>query len=341
MVKMVKEDNYKKRIESLINDLKNSIRITIKTQHNNNKELLEDLKLYVANDLKDEDKVYIDVLYKLANRKNTKDCVFSLNSITTKANAAYVVLLERIIKAYKVDKKEAIKIAINSQTDRNKFTDAYDKFNNYYVNASLYKYILDDVLKAVNENNKPNEEKRNTYINKKAMTLSIDNIYNDIYRSGLSLLDYAHTHFIDSKKHKNFFRPDLLNIESALANALLDRKDTCLDELINIINMINNGELEDGIEYYKLTKLNPATLKNIAKDYNLNTVTLSKFVSNNANPQNEEYKINTIIEGKLVIAEEEVSEELKLQAKQYMIDLDMPLSIKYYSNIVRKLIKSK
>ena len=43
----------------------------------------------------------------------------------------------------------------------------------------------------------------------------------------------------------------------------------------------------------------------------------------------------------MVINQEEVSEEIKIQAKQYLIDNELPINTKYYKIMLRKLIKDK
>ena len=339
----MKEQTYKEKVETLIAYLKNQASFSINTLHSDEFDLLNDVKRYSRNYGNEDNKVYLDVLTKLANEFATrKDSIFSINISVEKHRAAYVELLERIVYTYQnVSKEEAIKIAYNSLETRTKFTDALQRFYTNFANAILYKGILDEVLVGVNETlDSKVTIKRGTFVDRGAMAYNNHDLYNRVYNSGLSLLDYAHKHFIDSFQQKDYFRPEAVGCNSKIAKVILERPNTCLDELINVINLLNEGEL-DIFGYYELTKLNPLFLKNIAKEHNLVTTNLSKFVSKNANPHSEESKVNKEMAGERIINSEVVSDELKIKAKQALVELDMPLTVSYYNQKLRQLIKSK
>ena len=339
----MKEKQYKKNIDTLIFYLKNQAAFSATTLYDNEMELLSDIKKYARYYGNEDNQVYIDILTKIAeDYVPGRESIFSFDKGAGRHRAAYVDLLERVITAYKNEgREEAVKIAYNSQDTRTKFIESLERFNSNFANSVLYKDILDDVLAGVKEKmNNRAVIKRNTYLDNKALCSTCDNFYDKVYNSGLSLLDYAHQNYVDAFNHKNYFRPDLVGCEEKMAKEIMARKDTCTAELINVINLINNDEI-DIFGYYELTKINPLYLKPIAKENGLNSANLSKFITKYSNPHAEEFKVDREMEGKLVIASEEVSAELKASAKQALVDLGMPLTVPYYNQMVRKLIKSK
>ena len=332
---------YKQKIENLISYLKNGAAFYTTIEYKSNSDMKYDLKRYMRIYSNDENKVYLDILCKVADEDLKNNHIFGFDIGSRRNAASYLTLIERVLYAYKNEgKKTAVNIAFNSESTRVRFSDSYERFLSNFYNAILYKDVLDDVLKDVKEKCKSDDKKRTTYINNKALCSTNDNIYIIVKESGLSLLDFAHRFYVDNLLHKNFLRPDVVCKDSKLASELMQRESTCLPELIDVINKINNNEI-DVIDYYKLTKLNPLYLKNIAKDLGIATPNLSKFVYSNQNPHSEEYKVNLAMNGTLIISNEEVSEELKQKAKQIMVDLDIPLIPNYYNKMVRKLIKSK
>ena len=339
----MKEKGYKKNIETLISYLKNQASFSATTLYDNEMELLNDIKRYSKEYGNEENKIYLDILTKVAeDYVPGRAAIFAFDKGAGRHRPAYVDLLERVITAYKRDgKEEAIKIAYNSLDSRTKFTNALERFNANYANAVLYKAMFDEVSKGVEEKlNNRAVISRNTYLDNKALCSTYDDLYHRVYNSGLSLLDYAHQNYIDSFKINNYFRPDLGGCEEKMATEIMSRKDTCMDILIDVINKINNEEI-DVFGYYELTKLNPLHLKTIAKDNNLGAPALSKFITKHANPHDEESKVLKEMDAKLVINSEEISYDLKLQAKNALDNLGMPQTVSYYNQMLRKLIKSR
>ena len=333
---------YCRKIESLIYYLKIGAAFKTTIAYSNKADFLRDLKKYIKNDLTDENKVYIDILYKMAISKKGEDlCIFYYNNDPLFAKYKYIELISEVLNTYKNNKEEAITIAVKSFDKYTKYPDALKKFNNKFYNAILYRDILNEVLEEAIKRYKEPEEKRNSYLNLDALRHSNDDIYQEVYDSGLSLLDYAHTYFVDSTAHQRFFSPRIAGCDKDLVDEILSRKDTCLNELFNVISKIDTGEIADAIDYYELTMLNPLYLKKLANEYNLLSIPVRKFISKNINPHSEKTMVEGQIKEKMIINNTEVSREIKVLARDKMIEMGMPLSAAYHKQFIRKLLKSK
>ena len=297
----------------------------------------------------EENRKYVDVLTNIGRVcKNDMVKYFDINGEESTGNDNYDFIIRKVLREYKTNKDKAIIIACDSlvsgsKYDRLLFEKAVEAFNDRYVNSNLFMDDLLEILKLVDEKrNKP--AKRTTYLDNKSLTSKVESsthndIYQRVYNSGLSLRDYAHKNFVDSKL-RNFFNPVANGFDERMSQEILSRKDIFTGEILEVVNKINNEEI-DIIEYYKLTKLNPVVLRNIAKEHGIITATLSKFANAYANPSSDEEKLDKFIVGYMVVSEEVASDEIKSDAKLALIDNEIPLTIGCYRQMVRQLIKSK
>ncbi len=297
----------------------------------------------------DQNRKYVDVLTNIGRiSKNDMVKYFDINGEESKGNDNYDFIIRKALMEYKVNKDRAVRTALDglvsgSGCGSSMFEKAVEAFKDRYVNSNLFMDDLLEILRLCDE--KRNEPaKRTTYSDGKLLTLKVESashndVYQRVYNSGLSLRDYAHKNFVDSKL-RNFFNPAANGFDERMSQEILSRKDTFTDEILDIANKIINEEI-DIIEYYKLTKLNPVVLRNIAKEHGIITATLSRFANTYANPSSDEEKLDKFIGGYKVVSEETSSEKIKLVAKQALIDMGIPLTISCYKPMLRQLIKSK
>lgn len=297
----------------------------------------------------EENRKYVDILTNIGNVKS-QDMVkyFDLNGEENSRTDNYDFIIRKVLREYKINKDKAIRIACDSLVSGSRynsllFEKAVEAFKDRYVNSNLFMDDLLEILRLSNE--KRNEPaKRTTYLDSKSLTSKVESsthndIYQRVYNSGLSLRDYAHKNFVDSKL-RNFFNPVANGFDERMSQEILSRKDIFTSEILEVVNKINNEEI-DIIDYYKLTKLNPVVLRTIAKENGIITATLSKFASAYANPSSDEEKLDKFIVGYKVVSEEVASDEIKSDAKLALIDNEIPLTIGCYKQMVRQLIKSK
>ena len=297
-----------------------------------------------------QNRKYVDVLTNIG--KVNKDGMvkyFDIDGEESIGNDNYDFIIRKALREYRTNKDRAVRTALDglvsgAKYDSSMFEKAVEAFKDRYVNSNLFMDDLLEILRLCDE--KRNEPaKRTTYLDNKSLTSKEENashsdIYQRVYNSGLSLRDYAHKNFIDSNKIKNFFNPIANGFDEGMSQEILSRKDTFTDEILDVVNKIINEEI-DIIDYYKLTKLNPVVLRNIAKEHGIITAALSKFANAYANPSSDEEKLDKFIVGYKVVGEEVASEEIKSDAKQVLIDNEIPLTIGCYKQMVRQLIKSK
>ena len=297
----------------------------------------------------DQNRKYVDILTNIGNVKS-QDMVryFDLNGEENSRTDNYDFIIRKVLREYKINKDRAVRTALDglvsgSSYDCLLFEKAVEAFKDRYVNSNLFMDDLLEILKLVDERkNKP--AKRTTYLDSKSLTSKVErsthnDVYQRVYNSGLSLRDYAHKNFVDSKL-RNFFNPVANGFDKRMSQEILSRKDIFTGEILEVVNKINNEEI-DIIDYYKLTKLNPVVLRTIAKENGIITATLSRFANAYANPSNDEEKLDKFIVGYKVVSEEVASDEIKSDAKLALIDNEIPLTIGCYKQMVRQLIKSK
>ena len=335
---MMNEDIIK--IRRLFSYLKNYVSFGISTEYRDMDRFKEVLEEYKKTNMRDEDKIYIEVLERMAYAKKPADTqIFSLTENIQKNSYVYVNFLEMVFKKYLKNRDKAIKLAYENEGTFNSFDNAMERLNNSFVNAIVYKDMADDIS---NEIKKLNEEKLRIQEakNKKNTNNDIVSIYDRVYNSGLSLLDYAHEHFVDTNGVRSYLRPDISGCNKEMADVILSRKDTHLNEILSIIEMINDDSINI-LEYYKKTRLNPTFLSLIAKEHGLSSVNLSIFVNKYKNPHNEAKQIENLIEGKLVLEQEEVSKETMINMYNKMKEMDMVLKYKYFLDYLRDDIKKE
>jgi hypothetical protein len=333
---MKKEDIIK--IRRLFSYLKNYAAFGISTEYRDMDMFKKALEEYKQTNMREEDKIYIKILERMANAKKPSDTqIFSLANSVQKTSYAYVNFLEMVFKKYLKNRDKAIKFAYENEGTFNSFDNAIERLNNGYVNSIIYKDMAEDIS---NEIKKINEEKQRIQDAKKKKNTDNDitSIYHKVYNSGLSLLDYAHEHFVDTNGVKSYFRPDISGCDKEMAEVILSRKNTHINEVLDIISSINDGKMTI-LEYYKKTRLNPSFLIIIANEYGLLSVSLRIFVSKYKNPHNEINQIESLIEGKLVLESEEVSKETMINMYNKMKEMDMVLKYKYFLDYLREDIK--
>ena len=297
----------------------------------------------------EENRKYVDVLTNIGRVcKNDMVKYFDLNGEESIGNDNYDFIIRKALREYKVNKDRAARTALDglvsgARYDSSMFGKAVEAFKDRYVNSNLFMDDLLEILRLSNE--KRNEPaKRTTYLDSKSLTSKVESsthndIYQRVYNSGLSLRDYAHKNFVDSKL-RNFFNPVANGFDERMSQEILSRKDIFTGEILEVVNKINNEEI-DIIDYYKLTKLNPVVLRTIAKENGIITATLSKFANAYANPSSDEEKLDKFMVGYKVVSEEVAIDEIKSDAKLALIDNEIPLTIGCYKQMVRQLIKSK
>ena len=246
----------------------------------------------------------------------------------------YAFYLYKILKAYNISEEKGIRVAKETVKTSKKLSSMIEKFQKYYANADDYVKNLYDVMFALN-NKTP--KKQTTYLPYEKATperTEKANIVKNIYESGLSMLDYF------------FYNPTPLGVSTYFnerchrqdksALEIKRRENTTYSTIIDIINKINNKEL-DYVEYFEITKLNPYHLIAIAKENNLYTDELAKFI--NLLRTNKPVDVERELNGVLVINEEVIPRKVKEQAIEYLNSINAPMDVVVYDNMVRRLIK--
>ena len=333
---LITKNTYIKNIRTLINYLKSFCNFRISTVYRNIDSFKSDLNTFKKYNMKEEDVVYIEILERMANAKKPADIqIFSLTDNQQKNVYAYVNFLEQVFRTYQEDREKAIKMALDNEGSFNSFENSMKRLNNGYCNAILYKPMADDIISEMKKRKTTKADK-----NKVVEDINNDSIYHRVYNSGLSLLDYAHEHFIETNGIKSYFKPEISGCSKEMAAEIKSRKDKHLNEILSIIEMINDGYL-DIVDYYKKTRLNPVFLTNLAKEHGLSSVKLACFVNKYKNPHHETKQIEKLIDGKLVIDHEEVSKETMVKVFNKMKEMDMVLKYTYYMDFLREDIENE
>ena len=330
-------DNYVLRIRRLIAYFNTYSNFSLCIVYKNVSDLQKELKLYKENNMRNGDEVYIQILERMAYPKTPADRqLFALTDNQQKKVYAYVNLLENVFNTYMVDRNEAIRMAWNAEGTRVSFSGAVERLKNGYCNAILYKEMYDDILCELSKKQKPvtKVKKSKTGENNIITNDSECNIFHKVYNSGLSLLDYAHTHFVDINCCKSYFRPDISGCCKEMADELYSRKINCIDELKEIIDLIINRKITI-LEYYKRTRINPAFLPRLAKDFKIiegNNVSLNCFSNKYKDPHNEIRQIENLLTHSLIIDKEEVDTEFMKKIYQEMKDNNEPLKYSLFKD---------
>ena len=239
-----------------------------------------------------------------------------------------------ILKAYSENKDKGLRVAKEYIKTRKAYLSFVEHFKKKYVNAEDYLADLEEISKVFD---KKEEKKCKTFINNenfKDDPAEKLNFLKKIYDSGLSLMDYFYYNYVPIDFNRFFsYRCDKKDKQ---ALAIVKRNNTTYPLVVQLINKINNDEI-DYVGYYETTKLNPCYIVAIAKENNIYTAQLAKFISKLRlnRPVNVEKELN----GELVINEQYISRELKEEAIRYLNSIDAPIDLALYNNMVRRLVK--
>ena len=240
----------------------------------------------------------------------------------------------KILKAYSENRDKGIRVAKEYIKSKNTFINTVGYFQKQYSNADEFLDAIEDIALSYDEKK---TKKPTGYINTETIKRDTNEkkmILKKIYDSGLSMLDYFF-YYCTPLGFSTYFGERCLRNDK-LALEINKRKDKTIPLIIEIIDKINNSEI-DYVGYYETTRLNPYHLIAIAKDNDMYTDILARFVStlrtnNRLNIQNE-------LNGTLVIEEEQISREIKEQAIEYLNSINAPMDTVVYNNMVRRLIK--
>ena len=238
----------------------------------------------------------------------------------------------KILNAYKENNDKGIRVAKEYFKSEKAFQKAIDRFEKAHINADEFLDDLNDILPSYGNVVK----KEKGYINRSIYrdTEAMRKVLIAIHESNLSLLDYC---FYNSTTFgfATYFG-ECIRRNNKKAIEIKNRKDKTYKVIIEIINKINNEEL-DYVGYYETTNLNPYLLINIARENDLYTDVLARFIS--VLRANNQLNIEKELNGVLVISEEEIPREIKEQAIEYLNSINAPMDTVVYNNMVRRLIK--
>ena len=264
-----------------------------------------------------------------------EDNIFSLDELfLCKAYPNYAFKLHKILNAYKSNKEKGIRLSKELIKNKKTLENTIEKFKEKYSNYDEYINDLNDIVNSYDSQ----EKKVTQYVDNTKLrndTRKGKNLLQDIYDSGLGLLDYYFYNRVPINFYA-YYSNRLCNKDPmALEISLRENKTTPI--LLDLIKKIDNDEL-DSVGYYEITKLNPYYLIKIAKDNNMYSKNVSKFIY----LLRYSYKINiqSELNNNLVIDSIEVNKETKEQAIEYLQSLDAPINVTNYKSMVRRLIKS-
>ena len=246
----------------------------------------------------------------------------------------YAFKFHKILNAYRINKEKGIRLSKDLIKGKVTFSNAIEKFKEKYSNYSEYIDDLNCILSAYDNK----EKKESTYVNsykvRNDRKEDIELLQN-IYESGQSIIDYYFYNKVSINFYSFFKNRVKLNDQIAVEIDLRENKTEPI--LLDLIKKIDSGDI-DYVGYYEITKLNPYYLMIIAKENNIYSENVSKFINllRNSNRIN----IQTEINGNLVIDSMKVSKETKEQAIEYLKSIEAPIDAVNYNNMVRRLIKS-
>ena len=261
--------------------------------------------------------------------------VFSLDQTFLSSDYPnYAFSVYKILIAYNSNKEKGIRLAKDSIKSKDNFIKIIERLKKKYSNMSDFDEAFEVILLSYDNKVKKCE----TYVDSKKIKNDCaekKELLAKIYNSGLSIIDYYFYNTVNI--NINAFVNDKCSENNKMALEVRNRKDTTMSKIIDIINRINNGEL-DYVGYYETTCLYPYFLMEIAKSNNLYTDVLAEFIRNLR--MNNFIVIEKELDGTLVINDEEVPRELKVQAIEYLKQIEAPIDMTTYNNMVRRLIKS-
>ena len=322
-------------IKTMLQDQKSLKTVILFNYYENERIFLQDAKSYLQYCTSDEEKIELDLLINTIINGTQKNLFYLDYEVEDSPN--YVRSFQLIIKEYFKNRDIAYRKATDIWSTRKKMDSAINSFSKRFINSQIYMPIIMDI--AINMEQRLNNKKNNSYVKKGALSYSVDkNVINDIYESGMSLLDYAFYNSIDYSLYNNYFssckntREDILEI--------CNRENTVEDKIISIIQMINSEEL-DIFDYYKLCKLKLPLLGRFASKYNLTSPIFSNFLKNSSQMTLGKIQINKLYSDQLIINDYVVPIEIKKQAIDYLESIGAPITYNHYKEIIRRLIDEK
>ena len=246
----------------------------------------------------------------------------------------YALTFNKIINAYQTNKEKAIRLSKESIKNKNTFILTIEKFQKKFSNADDYMDILNDILLSYDEKEEMKNDKYVDYHKVKTDNSEFNKIINEIYNSGLSVIDYYFYNTIPDKF--SYYLSERIHDNNKQAIEISNRKVITLPLIIEIIKKINNKEL-DYVGYYEETKLKPYYLVEIARNNGLYCEYFADYVS--ALKRNKPIIINHELNGTLIINEEEVPKELKEQAIEYLKSIEAPINTIVYNDMIKRLVK--
>ena len=335
--------NFEEKIEALLEIQSDGIKVYYEDFYDNLKDLYVDIKKYLRKN--PERKEEICILMNTIEKGN-KNNVFYLNNTLHENNPEYAFKFQEILKLYETDIDKAVKKAQNFREKKDNFLYFVNKFSKKYINSKLYIDALNDIANHLENDEKV---KRKTYINYEAFSdIENNKITLDlIYDSNLSVLDYAFYNRINYGDVNAYISTSIKNkTTNSKINEIYKRKSKTLPIILDIANKIINNQI-DIIEYYELTKLSLIAFKRIVNQNNIKSPILNEFVRDNTNnfTINNTYEKNKVLidrelNSKQIINNQEISNETKLSAYNYLEEIEAPLTYRNYNIMIKKLIKS-
>lgn len=275
-------------------------------------------------------------------RERKLNHIFLLEDALIGEQPVYVHDIIKIIKMYYLNPDEAVKLAYNLRKTKHAFDYTIKLFNERYVNAELFTPVLDNISKKMASQN---INKRKNYFNADAFKITAlskdEEILEALYESKQSLFDFACDNLIDISKISKLLKLRTTK-EMALRNdIILSRPFNNEEKIVQLLYKIIEEDL-DIIDYYRICKLSPFYLRNIAKKHNINHKKLSTFLNGAIVGESgalitESYEINctSIINGVTLTKED------KVYAINYLKENNIPLTKHVFNTMLRKIAKDK
>lgn len=317
------------KIEEMINDQKRGKRIRKETYYDDSMKFYDDYERYRLNNLNNKDVIeQLDILINTVNELSD-DHVFYLYDELPASPYSYRYVFQNLIEQYLKDKQIAYHRAYEYKKNYNEFNKLINSFKSTYINANLYLDILIDLCNYI-------KEKSNNYSTRKTQIKRLKKeLLDEVYDSNLSLIDYSFYNTFNIQDYK-YLLFNLSKNNEKKNEEIKTREDKTIRYILILIDAIRNKDI-DIVEYYELTKLHPILLVDIARKNKLVNTEFTNFLKllNSKSFAN----LDVELKSKLIINQEEVSEDIKRKAFEYLNLIEAPTTVVAYKTMVRKLIK--
>lgn len=324
------EKNSCQKIEEMVNIIYSGNKLYLKDFYPKKIDFIvdsfnEDINEYLKTHQKTEQ---LDILLRVVQCILSNDAthIFYINDTLDCYAPNYALTFQEVLRIFNSDEKRALNLLKNIKNKH-----VLESFKKRYVNSEIYIPTLVELFSKI----PVEKEKQVTYVNMKALNNhDYISFVEEIYESNLSPLDF---YFYNSVNISQYNVALAYCKKNELVKIINKRENHTLPLLKKIIECLGNEDF-DIISYYKLTKINIGNLKPLARKYNIDiSRNASIKISNYTN--NTKFNIDNEVEGTLIINGVEIPRKIKQEAIDYIQNNDIPLNVKTYDTMVRKLIK--